>query len=81
MDAWRVIVEKPTVILSGVPGGFATGTQRRIADSNRAEAVGGYTRSLVPAASARFTVSDSSLCAAPPAPTRRSVQNDGVVLD
>ena len=75
-----VSVEKHAVILSGGPGGFATGTKRRIADCT--EGGGGlvrgtryHSRRLRP-----FTFSDSSLRAAPPSPARRSVQNDGLVL-
>ena len=76
--------KKPAVILSRVPGGFATGTQRRIAGSTWAEAANENTRSPVPTASARFY--QRFFTAFRPRlrprlrPRRNSVQNDGSFL-
>ena len=71
---------KNAVILSGVPGGFATGTERRIADCKWAEAAGTGERVFPPTASAHYSQRFFTAFRPRLRPRRNSVQNDGVFL-
>ena len=71
--------QNQTVMLSGVPGGFATGTERSIADWKGAEAVGVMARDHSDRLRPR-TVSDPSLRLCRKA-SNGSVQDDGVFFD